>query len=80
METKTILKHAAKMGLIAEKITEKTLQIEQLKNLAKDKNFLFYSAEEMEVWKQKFTTKLQNLQSNLELLKTKYTNEISKLN
>ena len=80
METTKILAHSTKLTHIAGLILSEAHQIEQLKKLREEKNYLYYTQEEIEIESRKFAHVLEIKEMALENLKTKYINQLTKLN
>jgi len=79
METIDIIKHFDKMTVIAEMIITEVHRVEQLENLKKEKNRIFYSHDEIVSERYRFEHQLSIHTMALDRLKQYYINN-SKLN
>jgi len=79
METVDLIKHFDRMNVIAEMIISEAHRVEQLENLKKEKNWLFYTHDEIVAERFKFEHKITIHTMALERLKNYYINN-SKLN
>jgi hypothetical protein len=79
METVDLIKHFDKMTSIAEMIISEAHRVEQLENLKKEKNWLFYSHDEIVSERYKYEHKIAIHKMALERLKNYYIKN-SKLN
>ena len=74
METTNIIAHNDKMNAICEMIVAEHSRVKQIENLEKEKNWLYYSMEEMLSEKKKYSYKLAIRRMALERLKNYYIN------
>jgi len=79
METVDVIKHFDKMNVIAEMILSEVHRVAQLENLRQEKNWLFYSHDEIVSERYKYEHKITIHKMALERLKKYYINN-SKLN
>jgi hypothetical protein len=79
METVDLIKHFDKMTSIAEMIISEAHRVEQLENLKKEKNWLFYSHDEIVSERYRYDHKITIHKMALERLKNYYIKN-SKLN
>jgi hypothetical protein len=79
METVDLIKHFDKMTSIAEMIISEAHRVEQLENLKKEKNWLFYSHDEIVSERYRYDHKIAIHKMALERLKNYYIKN-SKLN
>ena len=79
METVDLIKHFDKMTSIAQMIISEAHRVEQLENLKKEKNWLFYSHDEIVSERYRYDHKIIIHKMALERLKNYYIKN-SKLN
>jgi len=79
METVDVIKHFDKMTAISEMIISEAHRVEQLENLKKEKNWLFYSHDEIVSERFRYNHKITIHKMALERLKNYYIKN-SKLN
>ena len=79
MEVADVIIHMEKMNAIGEMIVSEYSRIKQIENLEKEKNWLFYSMEEILTEKKRYSYKLTIRRNALERLKQYYINN-SKIN
>lgn len=74
-----ILEHAALLSDTASLIRTQEIRIDQMLKSAAEKNFDFYTLEDMKAWRLKFIDKLGIKQAALDRLKVRYINQLNLL-
>lgn len=79
IESLQILKHSAMLSETANLILTQESRIDQMLKSGSEKNFLFYTTEEMKEWRSNFIHKLGIKQAALDRLKVRYINQLNQL-